>query len=350
MSELKIKFSNWWVDNVNPNEFGPIFFDNPYLKANGIKLIESNEPDIIIYGTYYDFISSACSDGKSAIKVLFITEPISPDFILFDYCIGFEPLSFGDRYCYYPDFVYSPGTDIKNVSFDEAKGILKKKELFCDFIYSHDGIDVSRKRYFDLLNSYKRVESAGTYLNNQQNDAVVDFRDNGDTSKYKLQEKCKFSLCVQSIDKDWFINEKIMHVIKANSIPIFWGTEKIKEIVNHERVIFINDYKNDEELLNRVKEIDNNDELYCKIISTPLFKDQGFQDKTIDNACRFFYKICCSRKKYLLDYGKEFEIKNRLLTHRKAFNFYQKKKKSLFRRTPLKILRFFQHKKENEAT
>lgn len=345
MSVLKIKFSNWWVDNINPKDLGPIFFNNHYLKENDIRLIESDEADIIVYGTYRDFLSNACSDNKNAIKILFITEPISPDFILFDYCIGFEPLSFGDRYCYYPDFVYSPGTDIRTISLNEAKNVLKKKQYFCDFIYSHDGVDVSRKKYFDLLSSYKRVESAGTYLNNQENNKTVDFRDEGDLSKYDLQAKCKFSLCIQSIDKDWFINEKIMHVIKANSIPIFWGTKKIREIVNPKRVIFIDDYKNEEELLNRIKEIDNNDELFCQIISTHFFKEADFQSKVIDNACLFFSNICSLRKKYLLDLGKEQEIKNRLLAHKKEYEKSQKKSKRLLKKALLKLASIFRKKK-----
>lgn len=346
MADVKIKFSNWWVDNINPKEFGPIFVDNPYLKANNIKLIESDNPDIIIYGTYHDFITNACRDNTDAIKVLFITEPISPDFALFDYCIGFEPLSFGDRYCYYPDFVYSPGTDIKDITFDEAVESLKRKEFFCDFIYAHDGVDVSRKKYFDLLNSYKRVESAGTYLNNQQNGETVDFRDNGDLTKYKLQEKCKFSLCIQSIDKDWFINEKIMHVIKANSIPIFWGTEKIRELINPNRVVFINDYDSDEELLNRIIEIDSDDDLYCKIISSPFFKDERFQAETIDGACKFFSEICCFKKKYLLDAGKELEIKNRLLEHKAAYDIKQRKNNGFFHKLFLKMHRIISYNKE----
>ena len=342
---VKIKFSNWWTDKVDPNEFGPIFLNNPYLKANDIELIESDKPDIIVYGTYRDFISNACSDDKNAIKVLFITEPISPDFILFDYCIGFEPLSFGDRYCYYPDFIYSPGTDIKTISFNEAKSILDQKIFFCDFIYSHDGFSVSRKKYFDLLNSYKRVESAGTYLNNQLGGKTVGYSVNGDTTKYSFQSLCKFSLCIQSIDKDWFINEKIMHVVKSNSIPIFWGTDKIREIVNPSRVVYINDYDNDEDLLNRIKEIDSNNDMFCKIISTPFFKKNHFQNKTIDDACKFFYKICVSRKKYTLDFSKELEIKKRLIAHKSAYEKNQRRKNSFLYKFASKLKRLFTNKK-----
>ena len=343
MSKVKIKFSNWWTQELRIDEFGPIFSNNPYLIKKGIELEITNNPEFIIYGTYGDFISAACSDDSSAIKILFITEPLSADFMLFDYCIGFDPYSYGDRYCYYPDFLYSPGTSISDISFDEAKNILHNKKYFCDFIYSHDGRDVSRKKYFDLLNSYKRVESAGTYLNNQPDNLAVDFKKDGDTSKYDFQSKCKFSLCIQSIDKEWFINEKIMHAIRANSIPIFYGTNKLKNIINEDRVIFINDFDSDEELLQRIIQIDNDDDLYCKIISKPFFKEQGFQKRIIDEACKFICDVFVLGKKHLINVNKERTIKKRLLAYKESYDREEKRRKSPSFRLLRKIKRLFKN-------
>lgn len=326
MSVIKVKFSNWWAKDINLSDFGPVFVNNPYFKKTNINIEISNDPDFIIYGTYGDFISAACLDNCKAIKILFITEPISADFMLFDYCIGFDPFSYGDRYCYYSDFLYSPGAHIKTISYYKTKELLRKKEDFCDFIYSYDGGDVSRKKYFYLLNSYKRVEAIGTYLNNQPDNHVVDFRTEGDVSKYDFQAKCKFSLCIQPTDKEWFANEKIMHVIKANSVPTFYGTEKNKEIINEDRVIFINDFKTDKDFLNRIKEIDSNDDSYCKIISTPLFTDEEYQERVIDNECRFINDIFVSKKKRLINDNKEETIKKRILAYKCSYDKEQKKK------------------------
>lgn len=316
---IKVKFSNWY-DGFSLLDLGPAFNNNKYLSETGLAIKESEEADFIIYNVFGDFIANVASDNSKAIKILFISEPVSSDFIFFDYCIGFEPYDYGGRNCFYPFFLYScVANNIipTQVSYADAFSILKSKDIFCEMVFRHDGRDLSRKKYFDLLSSYKKVESAGTYLNNQKDHLVVDYRD-GSRTKYDFQKRCKFSLCIQSIKKEWFINEKIMHSLYANEIPIFFGCEEVKTIFNPKRIIFIEDYPNDIDLLNRIIEIDNNDELFCDIISQPIFNNPNFVDETIDNASKFLYDVFVSQKKRLIEKNRESIIKKYIVNNKKS--------------------------------
>ncbi len=330
---IKIAFKNFYPD-FSISDLGPLLNDNKYLRESNILLvIDNNNPDFIFYGVFGDFIFEAAKDNNVT-KILFITEGLSPDFMLFDYCFGFEPYSFGDRYCYYPEFIYKYTDLMFNLQNRKvnAVNVFNEKEFFCDMVYSHDGIDVSRKKYFDLLNNYKRVESAGSYLNNQQDGKTVNYLNNNN-SKYELQKKCKFSLTIQSLDKDWFINEKIVHSFTANQIPIFYGTKHVKEIFNPKRFIFVGDYKSDEDLLKRIIEIDTNDELYKSIIAEPVFQKHFSYEKVIDEACKFIYRVfSIDNPKKLIEKNRELSLKKSLLRHKQNSDEYEKvSRKFIFR-------------------
>lgn len=319
---IRIQFKNWY-DGFKVDDLGPIFNNNVYLKENRIILeITDTNPDFIVYGVFGDFLYQSSIDDKKAVKILFITEPVSADFIFFDYCIGFEPYDYGGRNCFYPFFLYSSYVDgaiPKQLNYQQAVDFLKSKTSFCEMVYSHDGRDVSRKKYFELLSSYKKVESAGTYLNNQPGFNTVDYRNNSKT-KFDFQKKAKFSLCIQSIKKEWFINEKIMHAFYAHEIPIFYGCDEVKKIFNPERFINISDYPDEKKLLDKIIEIDSNDNLFCEIVSKPIFVDNNFINKTLDNACRFVYEIFTNKKKMLIEKNRETIIKNDIIRNHNSYN------------------------------
>ncbi|MCR4661104.1 MAG: hypothetical protein K5765_03760 [Clostridia bacterium] len=337
--KIKIAFKDFWP-GFNIKQLGKAFNNNPYLFENNIELVISDDPDICFFGTFGNFIFDACNTDPKIIKVLFISEVLSPDFLFFDYCFCFEPYNFNGRNCFYPEFVYSMeyfGTALSQKTFAQCKEIIKEKTIFCEMIYNHDGIDVSRKKYFDLLNSYKKVESAGTFLNNQPNNETVSCL-NGNKSKINYQNKCKFSICIQSIKKDWFINEKIVHSLYANEIPIVYATEDIKKIFNPKRFIFIEDYDTDEELLNRIVKIDNDDRLFCEIISEPPFLENNFVKDTLDNACIFVYELANGKKgKRLIEINREELIKNRIIESETSANKFKSIKSNIFVRLLLRI-------------
>lgn len=295
MKLVKYNWHNWYKD-FKPSDLDyflvDLFKDDP-----DIQLRLSDDPEFIFYGPYGDYFSAASVDPFDIVKIFYAVEPVSPDFQFFDYCVGFEPDFVGKRYEYYPFFMCFLKDKYESLYRDEAKSILDVKDKFCDFIFSHDGVEVPRKHYFELLSSYKKVESAGSYLNNQTNEETVSYMD---STKVEFQSKCKFSLCIQSTNIDWFFNEEIVDAFNAHSIPIFYGSDKIKEIFNPKRFIFIPDFNTDDELLEKIKEIDSNDELYLKILQEPVLLNDKFKIELQSKLKTFFKKIFLSSNPKIL--------------------------------------------------
>lgn len=256
-------------------------FTNELISNKYDFVIDKNNPDYVFVGSYGDILANTAA-YNNCVKIWYIEEPFSPNFTFFDYCIDFDPYDYGGRNIFYPDCLHNM-TIPNPPSIEEARVIAKEKTIFCSMIFAHETHDGMRKKYYDIISKYKRVESAGTYLNNQDGGKAVGY-ENGDGSKFDLQKKCKFDLCIQTLNFDWFINEKIVHCIVNNTIPIFYGTDKVKQIFNPKRFIFVEDYKDEEELLNYIKKIDEDDELYAQIISEDPLVSKTYQQDVLNKA------------------------------------------------------------------
>ena len=55
------------------------------------------------------------------------------------------------------------------------------------------------------------------------------------------------------------------------SIPIYWGSELVKNDFNADAFINVADYDSLEELVAQVEKIDKDDDLYRRYISAPVF-------------------------------------------------------------------------------
>ena len=87
------------VIKINFCGCGNEFKSNNNLVLNILKkyyIVEISEnPDYVICGiggNHFEYMKYDC------VRILLMTENLSPDFTVFDYCIGFDYLDFGDRY------------------------------------------------------------------------------------------------------------------------------------------------------------------------------------------------------------------------------------------------------------
>lgn len=291
MSEKKlIKVQFYGYDKADGNPLDFILFNNPTIKEKYNVVIDKKNPDYVFYFTYFKL--KELPKHKDAVKIYVTGEPIASDLNFFDYYIGCENNPNNDRIYYFPQILWFINDEKIIKSNYSPKEYNANKEYFCDFIYRHevDGGQI-RKHYFELLSTYKRVESCGTYLNNQKDNNTVGYLGN-DNSKFNFQQKCKFSLCLQSLaNYPWFINEKILHCLYNGTIPIFLGPKETKLIFNPDRYIDISDYKNDDELLARIKEIDTNEEEYQRIVNSPIFNDPNYINKARNKVINLIDKI-----------------------------------------------------------
>lgn len=261
MKKIRIKICN--ADLSDKFSFGNFFLS---LLKRHYEVELSESPDYIIFNdSDYEYLKHNC------IRIFFTGENVTPNFNLCDYAIGMDYLTFGDRYYRMPIYLiahfYSDdelalagGPDFtRQQPFTKAD--LEKKSGFCSFVYSNYLADPQREQMFEKLSKYKKVDAGGAYLNNI-----------GGRVKNKLvfEMEHKFSIAFENSSNSGYTTEKLTNALSAKTIPIYWGNPDVAKEFNQNRFINCHAYKNFDEVVERVKEIDQDDELYLKIINEPI--------------------------------------------------------------------------------
>ena len=133
---------------------------------------------------------------------------------------------------------------------------------------------------------YKHVDCPGAVLNNMPN-----FSPRGRKSKdwwgdkIKYISKYKFTIAFENESAPNYVTEKIFDPFYVGSIPIYWGAPNVTEYFDPNSFINVRDFASFGEVIEYIKEINNNDELYQKMRSTPPIhstsKLKGCTEETI---------------------------------------------------------------------
>ena len=110
-------------------------------------------------------------------------------------------------------------------------------------------------------------------------------------TKLDFQSKCKFSLAFENSSAVGYTTEKIMHAYIANTIPIYWGNPEIENDFNKESFINCHNFESFDAVIDRVKEIDQNDELYESILSAPPFPENKVPEQFREENLIDFFKM-----------------------------------------------------------
>lgn len=236
----------------------------------------SPNPDYVIYWVYdYEHLNYDC------IRIQYTSECYTPDFNDCDYAIGFDRLDFGDRYCRIPLYdLFQYRENYRSLKDRRlfTKEDVQKKEGFCNFVVSNCFAKDVREQIFDKLSEYKRVDSGGRFRNNIGG-AVKD--------KIAFQKKYKFSIACENCSYDGYATEKIMEAFFAGTVPIYYGDPNIAKDFNPKAFVNVHDYNTLDDVLKRVIEIDNNDELYLSMLNEPIITPGAL----IGDLPAFLYEI-----------------------------------------------------------
>ena len=205
---------------------------------------------------------------KDSIFIYFTDECIEPDLNIFDYAFTWNPdLHCGDRINYNEPYIYrNQGLLTNSLTREEARRILDSDPSFCNFIYSHP--NEPRDSFFRLLSQYKRVDSSGRYLNNTGTQSTR-WNEDWEVLSVKMKAGYKFSIAMENASSKGYTTEKIITSLQAHTVPIYWGDPAVADFINPKAFINCNDYSSFDEVVERVKEIDSNDELWLDMVTQP---------------------------------------------------------------------------------
>ena len=158
------------------------------------------------------------------------------------------------------------------------KPIIEKiPEKFCCFVVTNWGTEC-RNKMFEILNQYKKVDSAGKYQNN------IGYKLDGsywDKKTIDFISQYKFMICFENTKEDNYITEKIINPFLAGTIPIYWGTEYCKTVFNHNSFLYWDNNRDEnyENIIEEIKRLDQDDEAYLKMRNQQIFnKDFNFHE------------------------------------------------------------------------
>jgi len=141
------------------------------------------------------------------------------------------------------------------------------KKYFCSFIV-RNGQCSERNNMFHLLSKYKKIDSAGSLFNNMNYIVGPNVSD-----KINFLSERKFSLVYENSSYPGWVTEKLPDALMAGTIPIYWGSPTVALDFNTKAFISRHDFDSDEEMINRIIELDNDDDQYNEMLSQPMFTE-----------------------------------------------------------------------------
>ena len=286
MKTIRINFTGFWPTfDKSTNLFVDILKEKYDVQL-------SDKPDFLIVsplGEPFAYMNYDC------VRILFTGEPLAPDFNVFDYAIGFDrivmPDAYGDnRFFRYPLCFFDINKSRKcadGLTREKAKELLAEKKHFCNFIFGHRSAKGEREAILDALQRYKRVESAGSFLNNMPDGKAVPFTE----EKIHFLRSCKFTIACESISYPGFITEKLIDPFYAGSVPVYYGDPNVELDFNPEAMVHIRSFSSLEDAVERIIKLDQDDEAYIQMLMEPKMISTDYFDALHNDLRQFLFRI-----------------------------------------------------------
>lgn len=234
------------------------------------------KPDFVIYSCFgNNFRNYDC------IRIFYAGENVRPNFHECDYAFSFDypesernfRLPLYRLYEEYPQLLLPRDPD----------HALKNPRRFCAFLNSNPKAS-ERIAFFDQLSGYRPVDGGGK-VRNTLGYCVDD--------KLAFLQQYKFSIAFENSMHPGYTTEKLMQALVAQTIPIYWGNPLAHLDFNPKAYINCHDFGSFAEVIDVVKTIDQDDQLYRQYLSEPYFTDgienqYTREDKIIAHFTRLF--------------------------------------------------------------
>lgn len=256
---IKINFEDFWQGYEKTNNY---FYNLLIQKYNVV--IDEKHPEILFYSCFgFKYLKYKCK------RVLYLGENIRPDLTACDLAFSYD-FNSNKRHIRLP--LYSLYIEHHNMldklnrklSKVEAEQIWKSKTKFCCMVVSNPDCK-ERIDFYHNLSKIKRVDSGGRYLNNV-GDPVSD--------KSEFIKDYKFVLSFENGIHDGYTSEKILEPMFMHCIPVYWGNKLVSKDFNIKRFINYFDFKTEDDVIQKLLEIDANDELGIQMIMEQPFNSQ----------------------------------------------------------------------------
>ena len=162
------------------------------------------------------------------------------------------------------------------------------KTKFCAHIVSNPV--EKRREIHKKLSEYKQVDGYGNCFGSGV--SMNTFNGvNGPWEEEKLSilKDYRFSICFEQKLRAGYHSEKLFHAKVAGTVPIYWGDKSVNDDFNKKCFINLVDYDSIDDLVEYVKYVDSNEDVYQSYANEPLFVDNVIPDRfRPESVLKFF--------------------------------------------------------------
>ena len=277
MEKIKIDFCDMGNNSVKEDWYLYRVLSERY------QLVLCDQPDFLVYSCGGD-----SHHLHSGVKIFYSGESVLPDFRQCDYSLASVRLD-DPRHLEVPLYVaYGEAHEIIK-QHDIPEKILAAKTKFCSFIISgyNPRNNHNRVEFFRKLSKYKQVDSGGRKFNN-----IGGPIPGGSRGKIEFLREYKFNIAFENRTLAGYTTEKILEPMVARSLPIYWGDPCINEHFNPRSFLNRADFSSDEALIEKIIELDQDDEKYLEYMRQPYFhQDQPNRFYDRRRVLDFFEKV-----------------------------------------------------------
>lgn len=301
--QIKIGFQYQW-----PTFSLEVFRAQFPFVFNKYDLVISSTPEVVFYSIFSPQNERCWPDRRlwlrempvlpkgKCVRVFITGENVEPQMELCDFAITFSTMIDNPNHLRLPLWVY----DIRRWGFSPAsliKGendwekVAAQKKYFCNFIYSHSV--AFRNSIFRLFDMYRHVDSPGECENNYARSVLPKH----ELGKIAFITNYKFTLAIENTIWPGYVTEKLVQPMLVNSIPIYIGDPLAARTFNTASYIDITAFESVKHMIEFVKEVDNDNNLYLRILSTPFYHDNKVPQCASDTVTMSFFERIWSEVK-----------------------------------------------------
>lgn len=267
---LKLAFVDFW-DCFRETAFAQFL---AWFASHFDVCIDEETPDVVVYSCF----GTRHLQYPEALRIFFTGENSKPDFNTCDYSFGNIRMDYRGKHLWVP---------YAGIVADKTRGELPPvtpeaaKRKFCTFIYSQDTVGegaILRKEFCEkLMLEYAHVDCPGRVLHNLDAPELADRFDaaNWNQSKRNFLGKYKFNIAFENSNAPGYITEKLTDAYLGNTVPIYWGSDGDTGFFPKESMICAHDYPTPEALIARIREVNENDELYLALLAANPYRPEN---------------------------------------------------------------------------
>lgn len=250
---MNISYVDFWPGfDSNSNWFNLVFkelLNDKEINFNS----KPEEADILMFSCFGN--SHQKYKNTKAVKVFYTGENQRPDLSFADFSLSFDYDSHNGKnfrlphWYMYVNWWGEPNFPHARISKEQLLRVYQPEEVaarekFCCIIIGNpvaNRIEVAQK-----LNEIKPVHGYGKVFGNFYDGCKVD-----------LLKNFRYNICFENSIHPGYVTEKLLEAKVAGCIPIYYGTKTVSQDFNEKCFINFVDYKNSDELKDKISELES---------------------------------------------------------------------------------------------